>query len=33
MARDEESGTAVDDGVGGCVESASEGASDVAGVS
>lgn len=32
-AREEEDGTAVDDGVGGCVESVSEGTSDVAGVS
>ncbi len=32
-AREEEGGTAVDDGVGGCVESVSEGTSDVAGVS
>ena len=33
VVREEEDGPAVDDGVGGCVESASEGTSDVAGVS
>jgi len=33
VIREEEGGTAVEDGVGGCVESASEGTSDVAGVS